>query len=65
MKDNDFSTLDHVVLDFTKLTIELHGDDGEYVEDVCPRTKTGYEQFQRMVEFCQNNLPPEQRIYKL
>jgi hypothetical protein len=62
---NVFSELDHVVLDFTKRTIELHGHDGEFKSESCPFTEEGLVQFQNMVEFCQKVLPAEQRIYKL
>ena len=62
---NDFSSLDHVVLDFARRTVELHGYDGEVVKETCPFTKKGFTQFQNMVEYCQEHLSPDQRIYKL
>lgn len=65
MEITAFSELDHVVLDFTKRTIELHGHDGEFMTESCPFTKEGYIQFQNMVEYCQKTIPAEQRIYKL
>jgi hypothetical protein len=61
----EFSSLDHVVLDFAKRTIELHGYDGEVVTETCEFTKKGLTEFKNMVEYCQEHLPPEQRIYKL
>lgn len=65
MEINVFSTLDHVVLDFTKRTIEMHGDDGEFIAESCPWNEQGLTQFQNMVEYCQKVLPAEKRIYKL
>jgi hypothetical protein len=65
MNINAFSTLDHVVLDFAKRTIELHGDDGEVVLESCTWDKKGLQQFENMVNFCQEVIPAEQRIYKL
>jgi len=65
MNINVFSELDHVVLDFTKRTIELHGHDGEIVTESCSFTKDGLTQFENMVNYCQQVLPAEQRIYKL
>jgi hypothetical protein len=62
---DEFSTLDHVVLDFARRTIELHGYDGEVVVEKCSFDKKGLTQFQNMVEYCQEHLTPEQRIYKL
>lgn len=65
MEINVFSELDHVVLDFTKRTIEMYGSDGEFMSESCPFTNEGRIQFENMVEFCQKVLPAEQRIYKL
>jgi len=65
MKITAFSELDHVVLDFTKRTIELHGTDGEFISESCPFNDKGRIQFENMVEYCQQVLKPEQRIYKL
>jgi len=62
---NVFSELDHVVLDFTKRTIEMYGHDGEFMSESCPFTEEGRIQFENMVEYCQKVLTPEQRIYKL
>lgn len=65
MNINVFSELDHVVLDFAKRTIELHGHDGEIVTESCSFTQDGLTQFENMVNYCQQVLPAEQRIYKL
>lgn len=65
MEVSIFSTLDHVVLDFAKRTIEMHGYDGEIVKESCPFTEEGLTQFQNMVNYCQKVLSPEQRIYNL
>lgn len=65
MEINVFSELDHVVLDFTKRTVEMHGHDGEFIAESCPFNEEGLIQFQNMVEYCQQVLTPEQRIYKL
>jgi hypothetical protein len=59
------ATLDHVVIDFTKRTVEMHGTDGEYKTISCEWNEEGLQEFENMVNFCQETLPAEQRIYKL
>lgn len=59
------SELDHVIIDFTKRTVEMHGSDGEYKSISCEWNEEGLQEFENMVNFCQEMLPPEQRIYKL
>ena len=43
----------------------MHGHDGEFIAESCPFNEEGLIQFQNMVEYCQQVLTPEQRIYKL
>lgn len=59
------SELDHVIIDFTKRTVEMHGSDGEFKSVSCEWNEEGLQEFENMVNFCQEMLPPEQRIYKL
>ena len=65
MEPNSLSTLHHVVIDVSKRTIELHGEDGEYKEVSCDFSKRGHEQFQNLIKLCQQHLTPEMQVYKI
>ena len=43
----------------------MYGDDGEVKVESCSWDKDGCEQFENMVKYCQNILPPEMRTYEL
>lgn len=59
------SELDHVVLNFRERKIELYGADGEVRIEQCSWDEKGCQQFENMVKFCQDTLPPEMRTYEL
>ena len=59
------SVLHHVVINVKNRSIELYGDDGEVKVEKCDWTPEGCEQFENMVKFCQDTLPPEMRTYEL
>jgi len=65
MEPNSNSTLHHVVINIRERTIELHGDDGEVKIEKCSWDERGCQQFENMVKFCQDTLPPEMRTYEL
>jgi hypothetical protein len=65
MNIRDDSTLEHVVIDFAKRTVEMHGSDGEYKDVSCNFDAEGLQEFQNMVEFCQQVLSTEQIKFKL
>lgn len=65
MNIRDDSTLEHVVIDFSKRTVEMHGYDGEYKDVSCNFDDEGLQEFQNMVEFCQLMLPEERIKYKV
>jgi hypothetical protein len=43
----------------------MHGTDGEFQTVACEWNEEGLQEFENMVNFCQETLPAEQRIYKL
>jgi hypothetical protein len=57
--------LNNVVIDFSTRTVQLYGEDGEYKEISCEFTKEGYEQFLRVVDECQKQLPESMRSFKI
>lgn len=59
------SILDHVDIDFSTRTVHLYGEDGEYQKISCEFNKEGYEQFMRVVQECQRQLPEHMQIYKV
>jgi methyl coenzyme M reductase subunit D len=65
MEVSSNSTLHHVVINIKERKIEMHGDDGEVKIESCTWDKEGCEQFENMVKFCQDILPPEMRTYEL
>jgi hypothetical protein len=65
MNIRDDSALEHVVIDFAKRTVQMHGYDGEYKDVSCKFDAEGLQEFQNMVEFCQAMLPTERIKYDL
>ena len=43
----------------------MYGEDGEVKIEKCSWDEKGCQQFQNMVKFCQDTLPPEMRTYEL
>lgn len=57
--------LDNVKIDFSTRTVHLYGEDGEYKTIKCDFSKEGYEQFMRVVQECQKQLPSEMQSYNV
>lgn len=65
MEVNSQSILSRVVINFKERKIEMYGEDGEVRIEQCSWDDIGRQQFENMVNFCQNTIPAEMRTYEL